>query len=306
MRPTEGRLEETYTAWSTGAGGIGADEPSAGGEENEESGRRRGVQSISRAVAILRCFDSDHPRLGITDVARMTGLSTSTAHRLLTSMMDNGLIRQMSDRKYTLGPMLIQIARSGAVPTSLRDAARPWMTKLRDKVGETIGLHALLPSYERAVIDQVESKEPLRRTYTEFGMPIRLVLGAPGKVLLAHLPYEIQERILAEPIPQATPTTPTKASELRAQLAEIRKRNYALSFSERTAGIRTVASAVFEAGGSLVASISISAPAIRMSPEKMVEVGPEVAETAWKISETLGAAKDAIARTIEAASPLQD
>lgn len=277
-------------------------------DDAAESGakQRRGVQSINRAVAILRCFDADHPRLGITDVSRMTGLSTSTAHRLLTSMMDNGLIRQMSDRKYTLGSMLIQLTRSGAVPQSLREAAHPLMEKLRDRVGETVGLHALLPSYERAVIDQVESKEPLRRTYTEFGQPIPIALGAPGKVLLAHLPYELQEQILARPIPQATPTTPTDAHELRAQLAEIRNRNYALSFSERTAGIRTIASAVFEAGGNLVASISVSAPAIRMAPEKMVELGPEVADTAWKISETLGASRNGIERTLAAASPLPE
>lgn len=268
--------------------------------------QRRGVQSINRAVAILKCFDADHPRLGITDVSRMTGLSTSTAHRLLTSMMDNGLIRQMSDRKYTLGSMLIQLTRSGAVPMSLREAALPLMEKLRDRVGETIGLHALLPSYERAVIDQVESREPLRRTYTEFGQPIPLALGAPGKALLAHLPYELQEQILAQPIPQATPTTPTDPHELRAQLAEVRNRNYALSFSERTAGIRTIASAVFEAGGNLLASISVSAPAIRMTPEKMVELGPDVADAAWKISETLGASRNAIERTLAAASPMPE
>jgi IclR family acetate operon transcriptional repressor len=267
--------------------------------------QRRGVQSIDRAVGILRCFDEQHPRLGITDVSRMTGLSTSTAHRLLTSMMDNGLIRQMSDRKYTLGPMLIQISRSGAVPTSMRDAALPHMTRLRDKAGETVGLHALLPSLERAVIDQVESKEPLRRTYTEFGLPIPLILGAPGKVLLAHLPYEVQERILAQPIPQATPTTPTDPKELRDQLVEIRQRNFALSFSERTAGIRTIASAIFQTGGTLVAAVSVSAPAIRMSPERMHELGPDVADAAWRISETLGATREGITRTVEIASPIE-
>lgn len=278
---------------------------SDGAEAVDVVKQRRGVQSIDRAVGILRCFDEQHPRLGITDVSRMTGLSTSTAHRLLTSMMDNGLIRQMSDRKYTLGPMLIQISRSGAVPTSMRDAALPHMTRLRDKAGETVGLHALLPSLERAVIDQVESKEPLRRTYTEFGMPIPLILGAPGKVLLAHLPFEVQERVLAQPIPQATPTTPTDPKDLRDQLTEIRQRNFALSYSERTAGIRTIASAVFQTGGTLVAAISVSAPAIRMSADRMVELGPDVADTAWRISETLGATPEGVRRSVEMSGPIE-
>ncbi|HEY6737255.1 MAG TPA: IclR family transcriptional regulator [Actinopolymorphaceae bacterium] len=265
--------------------------------------KRDGVQSIDRAVGILRCFDSEHPRLGISQVARMTGLSTSTTHRLLRAMQDNGLVAQQADRRYVLGPLFVRLARSGAVATSLRDAAIPPMTKLRDEVEETIGLHALLPTFERAVLDQVESPQPLRRTYTEFGMPIPLTLGAPGKVMLAHLPWEAQEVVLGQPIPQATPNTPTDPDVIRRQLVEIRGRNYALSYSERTSGIRTVASAVFDGLGKVVGSISVSAPAIRMPPERMVQLGPVVERAAWEISQALGTTSDAMKRILEEATP---
>ncbi len=266
-------------------------------------GGRRGVQSIDRAVSILRCFDERHVELGISDIARMTGLSTSTTHRLLGAMHDNRLVRQTSDRRYALGPLLVQLARSGAVPTTLRDAALPAMTSLRDNVDETVGLHALLPSHERAVIEQVESRQPLRRTYTEFGVPIPLALGAPGKVMLAHLPWDIQDAVLARPIPQVTPTTPTDPEVMRRQLAEIRTRNYALSYAERTAGIRTIASAIFDGSYSCVASLSISAPAVRMPDERMQELGPVVAATAWVISEALGATRDGVTRRMLMAQP---
>ncbi|MDP9391479.1 MAG: helix-turn-helix domain-containing protein, partial [Actinomycetota bacterium] len=139
---------------------------------------RNGVQSIDRAVAILRCFDARRPTLGITDLARATGLSTTTTHRLLMALQANRLIRQTADRRYGLGPLLVQLARSGALPTTLRDAALPLMTALRDEIDETVALHELLPSGERAVVDQVESHQQLRRTYTDVGVPIPLPHGA--------------------------------------------------------------------------------------------------------------------------------
>lgn len=274
-----------------------------GGEEATAPARRRGVQSIDRAARILRCFDSRKPELGISDIARMTKLSTSTTHRLLGALQDNRLIRQTRDRRYALGPLLVQLARGGALSVTVREAAIPAMRRLRDECEETIGLHVLLPTHERAVIDQIESRQPLRRSYTEFGVPIPLPLGAPGKALLAHLPYAAQEAILARPIPSATPATPTDAEVLRKQLAEIRATNVALSYSERTAGIRTIASVVFDGSDLPVGSISISAPEVRMPGERMEKLGPMVAATAWSISESLGATSEGVTVQVGLASP---
>ncbi len=93
------------------------------GENSVEVQRRNGVQSINRAVAILRCFDGRKPELGISEIARSTGLSTSTVHRLLSAMQDNHLVRQTGTKRYGLGPLLLQLANSGAMPRTLREAA---------------------------------------------------------------------------------------------------------------------------------------------------------------------------------------
>ena len=280
--------------------------PNADEEPSDASVRRRGVQSIDRAVSILRCFDSRNPELGISDIARMTGLSTSTTHRLLGALQDNQLVRQTRDRRYALGALLVQLARGGAMATSVREAALPAMNNLRDQCGETVGLHVLLPTHERAVIDQVESRQPLRRTYTEFGVPIPLPLGAPGKALLAHLPYPAQEAILARPIPAATPSTLTDAVMLRKQLAEIRLHNVALSYSERTVGIRTIAAVIFDGADLPAASISVSAPEGRMPGERMEQLGPMIASCAWAISESLGATREGVAAQVALAVPPAD
>jgi IclR family acetate operon transcriptional repressor len=268
---------------------------------DEAAAGRNGVQSIDRAVAILRCFDARRPTLGISDIARTTGLSTTTTHRLLVAMQSNRLVRQTSDRRYGLGPLLVQLARSGAVPTTLRDAALPRMTALRDEVEETVGLHELLPSGERVVVDQVESHQELRRTYTDIGVPIGLPHGAPGKAILSMLPVEQQDHWLSRPIRSVTPRTVTDPDQLRLELAEARSRGWAGSASERTSGIRAVAAPIFDLTGAVVGALGLSVPEVRMSDARAEELGQRAKECAWQISEDLGASATAVEATVERA-----
>jgi IclR family acetate operon transcriptional repressor len=281
----------------------------AGDQDDEErdvtdegsGGGRNGVQSIDRAVAILRCFDARRPTLGISDIARATGLSTTTTHRLLVAMQTNRLIRQTSDRRYGLGPLLIQLARSGAVPTTLRDTALPFMTALRDEVDETVGLHELLPTGERAVLDQVESHHELRRTYTEFGMPIPLTHGAPGKAILSMLPVERQDAWLSQPIRSITPETVTDPEVLRAELREVRRRGWAESKGERTPGIRTVSAPIFDHTGQVIGALGLSVPRVRMDDARAEVLGERITACSWAVSESMGATAAAVDAAVERA-----
>ncbi len=257
--------------------------------QTRQSGRTGGVQSIDRAAAILRSFSEHRAELTLSEIARATGLTTSTVHRLLAAMQHNQLVRQTRERRYAPGPLVVQLVRGGAVATTLREAALPAMTALRDEVEETVGLHSLLPTDERVVIDQVESHHPLRRTYTELGIPIPLPYGAPGKVVAAFLPEDRREAVLRRPLKRVTPATVTDPEALRQEMSQARDAGYALSFAERTPGIHTVAAAVFDHSGSVVGCLSLSGPEIRMLPERMKTLGPSVRDAAWTVSQMLGA-----------------
>lgn len=251
---------------------------------------RSKVQSLDRVVAILRCFSAQRSHLGVTEIANTTGLSTSTVHRLLSAMSDNELVYQNSAHRYSLGPLVVQLARNGGIPTTLRDTAYPVMINLRDRVHETVGLHELLPNGHRAVIDQVESHQALRRIYTEFGKPIKLQFGSPGRAILAYLSEERQKWSVFEDFYPNDMHIPLEPEEVWADLAATRSRGWARPMGERTPGIRGVASPLFDHTGTPVGSLSISAPSVRMSDERVSEVlGPEVAAAAWGISKALGA-----------------
>jgi IclR family acetate operon transcriptional repressor len=259
-----------------------------------QSGRAAGVQSIDRAAAILRSFSERREELTLSEISRTTGLTTSTVHRLLAAMQHNELVRQTRERRYAPGPLIVQLVRGGAVATTLREAALPTMAALRDDIEETVGLHNLLPTDERVVVDQAESHHPLRRTYTELGIPIPLPYGAPGKVLSAWLPTARRESILDRGLPPLTPTTVTDPSTLRTQLAEVRRRGYAISMAERTPGIRSVAAALFDHNGAVTGCLSVSGPEMRMPADRMHTIGSQLCRAAWKVSEALGATAAAV------------
>ena len=262
--------------------------------QSGQSGRASGVQSIDRVAAILRSFSEHRAELTLSEISRSTGLTTSTVHRLLTAMHHNQLVRQSRERRYAPGPLIVQLVRGGAVPTTLREAAHPTMATLRDQVDETVGLHMLLPTDERVVVDQAESRQPLRRTYIEIGLPIPLPYGAPGKVLTAWLPPPRCEAVLQGEIAPLTPTSVTDPEELRRQFTEIRHRGFAMSLAERTPGIRSVAAAFFDHHGAVAGCLSVSGPEMRMPSERMQSIGPHVRQAAWVVSEALGATAAAL------------
>ncbi|MGH3390445.1 MAG: IclR family transcriptional regulator [Actinomadura sp.] len=263
---------------------------------------RSGVQAIDRAAAILRCFGPGAPELGISEIARATGLATSTTHRLLTALQHNRLIRQTAHRRYALGPLFVQLTHIETAHTTLRGLALGPMHALRDLTDETVGLHELLPSGERTVLEQVESRQPLRRTYTELGEPIPLFYGAPGKAMLAFIPHAAREKSLAAPIEQVTAATITDPDVLSRQLDRIREAGYALSFAERTPGIRTVAAPIFGHGDRVVGCLSLSGPETRMPRQRMEELAGHVSRAAWTVSEALGATPESVARCRAAAT----
>lgn len=273
-----------------------------GSDESAGTAARGSVQAVDRVAAILRCFGG-RPSVGITELSRDTGLTTSTVHRLLSAMADNRLIVRRSDRRYELGPLVAELAGGQVVEDSLLAAGRDVIRAIRDQVDETVGLHELAPSGSRVVVDQAESRQELRRTYVELGTPMPLTQGAPSKAILAFLPHDVQEWWLALDVPPLTPGSITDPDRLRADLAGVRTLGYAVSIGERATGIRTVAAPVFGRLGTVVGAIGITGPDIRIPDRRLREFAHLTRTAAWDISRALGATRDAVERHRPAATP---
>jgi DNA-binding IclR family transcriptional regulator len=246
------------------------------------------VQSLSRAIAVLRVFTPDTPELGVTDISRRVGLHKSTTFRLLSTLAAEGLIAQNPESgQYRLGMGLIALAGRVAVHTDLRQTARRHIRPLADRLGGTVNI-AVLDRGESFNLEQSVPRGYLVVNYGWVGRRTPLHATSTGKVLLAWLPPDEIGGLLPAELPSYTPQTITSHEALRDDLVAVRERGYAIGHEEYEVGLNAVAAPVCDASGDVVAALSISGPAYRLSPGTFERVAADVIAVAEGISGELG------------------
>lgn len=101
---------------------------------------------IHRVSRILRTFDEDHQVLSATQVAQRAELAISTAHRMVGSMVEEGLLLRTPDGKYRLGLILWELAHRSTVYESFSTAARPFLEGVHQTLKKTVSLTILDPA----------------------------------------------------------------------------------------------------------------------------------------------------------------
>jgi len=241
--------------------------------------------SIDKALAVLEALTEHHR---VTDIAAATGVSKSTVHRILQSLVEWGFARPDGSGGYEPGPRILTLA--GRV-LSRFDPARQASAALRalhDRTGYTT--HFAIRNGDEAVyVEKLEGRRPYQMT-SRVGMSLRLHSTAIGKAILAQLSDEEVLAIAARTrLERRTPNTLTSDEDLLAHLAAVRARGYAVDDEENEPGVRCVAAAVFDHTGRVVGGISVSALALDASRETLEALGPEVAAAAREASQALGA-----------------
>ena len=246
------------------------------------------IQTIDRSVEILDCFTLDKPALGVREVARRTGLSSSTAGRLMAHLKEKGILNQDSETQlYMIGAKVLAWAGIYTVTSDVRAVALPVMVRLQEQTRETISLY-VLEGNERVCVERFESPETVR-IVARVGRRIPLYAGSAGKVFLAFMPESRRESILQSlEMTPMTERTITNLDELRRNLQQIREQGYATSNGEWIIDAAGTAAPIFDAHGLVVAAISISGPIQRFNKQKMKEMAQLLLRETRNISQELG------------------
>lgn len=226
------------------------------------------IQSVSRAVEILRCFES-RELLGITEIAEMSGLNKSTAFGIVATLASEGLLEQDSiTGRYRLG---LELFRLGSlVNTSTRRLVMPELERLVSELEETVN-YVRPDGSDVLYLIKKESSHSMR-ICTKTGQRLPMYCTAVGKAILAHLPSAECESILGSfRFDSYTENTVPDANTLRCQLQQIRKNGYAVEREEFEYGLICVAVPVLDDRGYPVAAISCSGPKARMTEEKIAQ-----------------------------------
>jgi len=250
------------------------------------------VQTIERVSAILSLVGENPQGMSIRDLSVQLHLPKGTVHRLLSSLTYFGYIRQdAASKNYFLGFKLFDLAVLAASQLDLRKIAEPLLHALADKSRETVHM-VVWDQGEVVYIEKVEP--PLEmgglRMASRIGSRNPAHSCAVGKVFLSHLSEdELDEFISRKGLPARTSNTITDATILRQELSAIRAQGYAVDDEENEKGIRCVGAAVIGKSGRVVAAVSVSGPAFRVTKKIIQDVlEAEVVETAAEISRRLG------------------
>ena len=242
------------------------------------------VQSIERAFAVLSAL-TDGP-IGVTQVAERADLPKSTAARLLSSLGREGAVEQVpGDTRYRLGPRIATLAE-GVVPVrSLIATARPILEELAASTGETAGL-SVAEGFVVHYVDQVGTSHQVQvRDWTGTRVPMHAV--SSGLVFLAHLPTATLESFLSRDHEAFTARTVTTAETLRERLHQVQADGYAWVHEEFAEGLNSVAAAVADGSGGIVAAVHVHGPAYRFPDGREAEIGAVVLAAATRASERL-------------------
>lgn len=247
---------------------------------------RRSVQSVDRALDLLEALAASEGEVSITSLAHRTSLHVSTVHRLLTTLLRRGYVRQNPETsRYFTGAKLATLSDSRSHFNELRLRARPMLRSLTEQTRETSNL-VVLDDALAVYIETVPSPQVVRM-FTQLGNRVPLHATGAGKMLLAWLSADRREALIDRLELRAyTARTITERASLRRALEEIRERGYAVDDEEYDEGVRCVALPVGPLGSPLGA-ISVSAPASRMTRQRCGELAPLVRRAASELAEAM-------------------
>lgn len=247
-----------------------------------------GIQSVSRALAILELFDVKRPALSVSEVAELTTLNRATCYRFCQTLRQLGYLEELADRRFRPGLKAVSLAHAALSSRELPELAMPYLQRLREHSDETVNM-GLLDDTEIVYVARVLSDHLISlRLYVGSRLPA--YASSLGRSILAFLPEAEAESIIDRShLTLLTPNTIVSRERLLKELEKVRACGYALNDQEVANGLRGVAAPILTHSGRPIAAINISIPRPLKRPEEIEDdLAPKVMATAREISDLAG------------------
>lgn len=242
---------------------------------------------LERAAGVLAAFDADRPEIGVSELARRTGLAKSTVHRLVGELTRLGLLEQSGSR-VRLGMRLFELGQLVPRQRTLKEAALPFMEDLREATQANVHL-AVLDGVEVVYVEILRVRDPQPHAQA---LPSRVGGRMPahatgvGKAILAFSPPEVVKARMDAGLPRHSPYTIIMPGALSRELRTINESGVSFDRQESAVGVVCAAAPVFGPDGLVQAGLSVTGRAERLDVERMA---PAVRTAALALSRVLGA-----------------
>ncbi len=265
--------------------------PGSGGSILAETGDNEAgptrLSSVTMAMRVLKSFSEGEAEIGITALSRKLGIAKSTAYRLASTLVAEGMLEQNREtEKYRLGLALFGLGALVRQRMDVSTEARQPLFALREATGETVHL-AILDGSDIMYVLNLESNHAIRMR-ADLGSRKPAFCTAEGLAMLAFASSSSIEAVMASGLRPRTPRTEADPTRLRARLDQVRRLGYAMEDEESETGMRSLAAPIRRAGGDVVAAIGLAGPVQRLPDDLIAKVAPQVVRSAALVSARLG------------------
>jgi DNA-binding IclR family transcriptional regulator len=212
------------------------------------------VQVIGKAVALLDALRQAGAALTLGELAQATGLSRATTHRLVLTLARHQLVERLPDGRYRLGLHLFRLGAAVDVWAVLGRIAEGPLEILAERLSNSTYLS--VRDRDRALCVVRIDRGPVKATTYEVGDTLPLHVGAAPLILLAALPDDEIDRILARPLDALTPATITDPATIRQRIARVRQEDLAFAPDDVQLGLAAMGVPIRDPAAGIVAAIS--------------------------------------------------
>lgn len=245
-------------------------------------------KTVGRALDVLDCFSDSQTALSLVEISQISGFPKSSLYRILLTLEGRGYICRNADGSYSPALKLL-FGKLYERAEKIRQLVRPFLKELNNRFNETVSL-AFLFEDKIQVIDTMETFQEIRVTNT-IGRILPPHCSSLGKAITAFQDKDVIDRIFqVYGLYPRTERTIVDRLALLAEFEQIRQQGYALDREESIVGGCCFGAPLYDERQHVVASISISVPVIRITPEREAEMIQAIVDTSRQASAAIQSA----------------
>lgn len=248
----------------------------------------QGAQVVSRIAGLLRIIGRSPGGSPLVELVRESGLTRPTVHRLLNSLASEGLLdHDLRSGNWVLGPEILLMGSVASARFPLEDIARPSLRRLAEESGES-AFFSIRRGSETVCLLREEGSFPVRSFVLYEGVRFPLGVASAGTAIMAFLPEDEQEQLLAQWADHAGRFADGHTVEVvRANLARTRQTGYSVNPGLVLEGSWGMGAAVFDQAGRPAWALSLTGIEPRFRGDRQELLGRLLLEEAHRMSATL-------------------
>jgi len=250
------------------------------------------MQTISRAILLLRCFEEGADSIPLAELTRRAGLNKVTTYRLAEALVKEGLLNKSADSSfYSISYGLISLGRALLDPLGLISSAQPILKAVQEATGETAIINLREGQYA-VVLGEILSPQPVRFSLG-LGYRVDLRVGAAGWAILSKMQdWEVRDILESSAVLHADGST-MQVSEIEAGLSQTSERGFAMTNSQRVRDAAGYAAPFLGPGGVVAGSLAVIMPSSRNKKAERQELFINtICRAASDLTSLLGATPD--------------